>query len=113
MPHADYPSATACICVAFAEVWELYLQSQGKTFFYSTTLTKGCSMKEPGATPSSDITLSYTTKEDFLYDCTESRLYAGVHFQDSIDAAVKMCTGIGVAGWERHQRLFAGDTSMY
>jgi len=45
VPHADWPSGTACICVAYAEWWEKYLASTGKPFLYTTFIPKGCSMK--------------------------------------------------------------------
>eukprot|EP00798_Chlamydomonas_sp_ICE-L_P011657 gene11657-34366_t len=110
MPHADFPSYTACVCQAYAEFMERALGTPGK-LFYQVSFKKGCSMKEPGVTPAEDLTLSRNTTKDFIKDCTATRLWSGVHFQKSIDAAVEMCKGTGAAAYEKLSQLLAGTTT--
>lgn len=98
MPHSDYPSGTACLCVVFAEFVEKFLDTPG-TMNYSYTFKAGCSMREPGKTPAQDVTINLASTADFIRDCAQSRLWAGVHFQRSIDAAKELCTGLGVIGF--------------
>ena len=55
MPHADYPSGTACICVAFAEFLENFFGGDaGPTNVINYgpyIIQKGCSIREAGAVP--------------------------------------------------------------
>lgn len=107
MPHADYPSATACFCVAFAEVAEDYLGMQGR-LPYEVSFKKGCSMVEPGKTPAQDITVRWDNTEKFIRDCAQTRVSVGVHFQQSVDAGIAACTGLGHDAYKKFQDLLAG-----
>ncbi len=107
MPHSDYPSGTACICVAWAEYMEAFLGTPGK-LNYGWTFPKGCSMREPGTVPAVDTPIMWETTEEFIKDCTTSRLWAGVHFKRSVDDTVRMCTGMGKEAYDKIKRLAAG-----
>ena len=107
MPHSDYPSGTACICVAYAEWAELFTNSPGK-LQYSFYFKAGSSAVEPGITPKQDLTISWNTTESFIDECAMSRLYAGVHFTSSIEATKRMCRGIGKMAYQKQQVLING-----
>lgn len=104
MPHSDTPSGTACICVAFAELTERFLGQIGN-LQYGLNFPQGCSLVEPGAVPAADLQLLYTNTAEFVRDCAQSRVWAGVHFQKSVDTAVEMCSGIGQEVYNRIVQL--------
>lgn len=104
MPHSDSPSASACICIAFAEVTERMLESVG-SMTYGINFPQGCSFVEPGTVPSADLQVLFTNTADFIRDCTQSRVWAGVHFQRSVDSARNMCPGIGELVYQRIVQL--------
>ena len=117
MPHSDSPSATACICIAFAEMVERYNGELGQpTMTYGANFPQGCSPIEPDAVPAQEVVdrglpiscsckshsslplklnVFFNSTEAFIRDCTQTRLWSGVHFQKSVDLAVEMCRGIG------------------
>ncbi|WP_086933921.1 vanadium-dependent haloperoxidase [Agarilytica rhodophyticola] len=82
--HPSYPSATAALCSAHAEI--------SRTFFDSDTLTwtvphpKGSSNIEPGITPAMDMFSTFDTWTDWETDCGQSRIWAGVQFPAAIPA---------------------------
>ena len=49
------------------------------------TFEKGESRIEPGTLPPRNVTYRLQTFSDFAFECGESRMWAGVHFQDAID----------------------------
>lgn len=105
MPHADYPSGTACICVTYAEFMERFLGSPG-TVNFTFTFNKGCSIREPGVTPAEDTKIFLGSKEEFIQQCAQTRLWAGVHFQKSIDSAKELCRGIGVSSYDYMMKMW-------
>eukprot|EP00195_Chlamydomonas_chlamydogama_P017584 CAMPEP_0202915556 /NCGR_PEP_ID=MMETSP1392-20130828/65985_1 /ASSEMBLY_ACC=CAM_ASM_000868 /TAXON_ID=225041 /ORGANISM="Chlamydomonas chlamydogama, Strain SAG 11-48b" /LENGTH=107 /DNA_ID=CAMNT_0049607633 /DNA_START=33 /DNA_END=356 /DNA_ORIENTATION=- len=107
MPHSDYPSLTACLCGTFAEYNALFIKSD--IFDYQVIFPQGCSSREPGITPVFDLTVHLKTKKNFLDGCGYSRLYGGVHFKKSVDAAIKLCAPIGVMGYNHAMKLMRGD----
>eukprot|EP00798_Chlamydomonas_sp_ICE-L_P023342 gene23342-30591_t len=111
MPHADFPSATSCICIVFGKFAEAFLGTPGEVQYF-TSFHKGCSLKEPGALPSEDTSIRFNTTKDFVNTCAYSRVWAGVHYTKAVDAALKMCEGIGAAGFAKLNRLKDG-TAYY
>jgi hypothetical protein len=100
MPHSEFPSGTACICVAYAEWIENWLGTPGKLGNFTWPFTAGCSFVEQG-TPAASFTKVWDDKEQFIQDCANSRVYAGVHFKPSVDATVNFCRGVGTAAWAK------------
>lgn len=110
MPHADYPSGTSCVCGAFAEFYKLLLGSDEfpTKLIGPTIFKKGCSRREPGVTPAADVSVTWNTWDDFARECSQSRMYAGVHFQPAIDAGLKLCSPIGQKCFAQYQQLLSG-----
>ena len=55
----------------------------------------GESRIEPGALPPRNVSYRLNTFSDFAFQCGESRMWAGVHFQDAIDSIKPIATRIG------------------
>jgi len=95
MPHAEYPSGSACVCTAFAETLQL-LSEDSDTI--SPPLQKvfpaGSSLMEPGTTPASDIAVTFNTWSEIETLCGESRLHGGMHFDQSVPAGHDLCSGL-------------------
>ncbi len=116
--HPEYPSASASFCRAHATVTKLYLEriiglepEAANNLSYWTpaipiagaplAVLAGESGIEPGVTPAADTVLGWNTWDDFAEECGISRLWAGVHFFDSIPAGqdIGEKIGTGVFNW--------------
>ena len=91
--HPEYPSATTGACVAHAETMRTFLGDDDLS--WDVTFEAGESRIEPGALPAYNQTYRLQTFSDFAYQCGESRMWAGVHFQDAIDVIKPIATEIG------------------
>jgi hypothetical protein len=105
--HPEYPSASAALCRAHATAATLYLGTD--EFGWEIPVPAGSSVVEPGFTPSTDITLTYDTWDDFSADCGISRLWAGVHFFDSIPAGQAIGDVIGERAYDWVDAHIRGD----
>lgn len=106
--HPEYPSATASFCQAHAVSATRYL-GDNEIKAYSVTYPAGSSRVEPSVTPASDLTLTWDTWDDFSDDCGVSRLWAGVHFFDSIPAGQAIGEEIGEGAYDFVMRHIEGD----
>jgi hypothetical protein len=104
--HPEYPSATASICSAHAQVMRRMYGDDNLDF--SVYVPAGSSRIEPGITPQYDITLNWTSWSDFENDCGQSRLWSGVHFPDSIPAGADIGHEIADLTFEYMQDLLNG-----
>lgn len=110
--HPEYPSGSASFCGAHATATKLYLEQivgldpvDANNLSYWTPaipiagaplyVPSGESRIEPGVTPAADTTLGWATWDDFSEECGISRLWAGVHFFDSIPAGQDIGEQIG------------------
>ena len=116
--HPEYPSASASFCRAHATSTLRYLNEYiGKNYDVANDLSfwvpnflppqfevldkqVGSSIIEPGWTPQSQTVLGWNTWDDFSDDCGISRLWAGVHFYDSIPAGQAIGASIGSNAYE-------------
>lgn len=107
--HAEYPSATASFCAAHAHVMrELHGEN---SLVFEVNYATGTSGVEPSVTPATDTTISWNNWSDFDYDCGQSRLWAGVHFPDSIPAGQKIGRDIAARTLALIEALLAGNNS--
>jgi hypothetical protein len=51
---------------------------------------------------------SVSTDHSFQCMCSPAALRSGVHFQQSIDAALQLCSDLGIDGYNRYLALRAG-----
>jgi hypothetical protein len=91
--HPEYPSASACFCAAHAESARRYLGSDQLGF--EVARPAGSSRVEPGITPSEDTVIRWDTWTEFVADCGESRVWAGVHFPAAVEASADLCDAFG------------------
>ncbi|MEO1272733.1 MAG: vanadium-dependent haloperoxidase [Myxococcota bacterium] len=106
--HPEYPSASASFCRAHATAATLYMGGDN-SLGWQVPYPAGSSVVEPGITPAQDIVLSYDTWDDFSHDCGISRLWAGVHFYDSIPAGQALGDPIGQRAYEFVDAHIRGD----
>ncbi|MBR9787475.1 MAG: vanadium-dependent haloperoxidase [Vibrionaceae bacterium] len=116
--HPEYPSASASFCRAHATSIQRYLQEElGLSYEAANNLSfwqpaflppqfevldkqPGTSLIEPGVTPQSQTVLGWDTWDEFSDNCGLSRLWAGVHFYDSIPAGQSIGDPIGSAAYD-------------
>ena len=66
-------------CVAHAESMKVFLGNDDLS--WDIAFEAGESRIEPGALPARNVSYRLNTFSDFAYQCGESRMWAGVHFQ--------------------------------
>ena len=106
-PHSEYPSGTTCFCSAQAQVLRRYFNSEMMN--HSVKFIKGSSVIEPWRTPTADLTVEFTTYDEYVQTCGLSRVYAGVHFLASAKEAEKLCKGVGDVAYEFVYAQVNGD----
>lgn len=89
----EYPSATAALCLAYAQQARRFTGSDQMEIFVPAP--KGSSLVEPGITPAADMTLHWSTLTDFAADCGKSRVWGGENFPSSVEAADQYASQIG------------------
>ncbi|TML01756.1 MAG: vanadium-dependent haloperoxidase [Actinobacteria bacterium] len=105
-PFPEYSSGHSNFSAASAEILKRFTHSD--RFGASVTLPAGSSRTEPGAVPSSDITLSWSTFSDAANEAGISRRYGGIHFeQGDLDARATGRTAARLA-WERARDYWEG-----
>lgn len=102
MPHAEYPSGSACICFGVAEFIDEFLWDTYGDASISTTW-KGV-FSEIDEHTFADMT-------DLKNVCGESRLWGGMHFGASVSKGYDLCEGVGKLGYGKLMvsLLGAGD----
>ena len=112
MPHAEYPSGSACMCQAFAD---LMVRVSG-TDDISPNIARlhvaaGSSKIFPGQVPSKHMTFQWTKWSDMVVSCATSRTDGGMHYEDSVHAGRQLCTGFAHQIFDKLDRLVAGNAT--
>lgn len=112
-PHSEYPSATAAICQAGLEFFQVALPDiyGNRTLpSYNTVINSGTDFSTLSDSP--DITamvpIRFETLDVAIQDCGYSRLDAGVHFPHSIPAGFELGKGIGEQSYRQMKDLWEG-----
>jgi len=105
--HPEYPSASACLCKAHATT--LKEVTGTNELGWEVPFPAGSSFVEPGVTPAVDMTFTFDTWDEFAEVCGLTRLWSGVHFEDSVKNIEKPCTTIGQAAAAYVTGLVAGE----
>ena len=117
MPHSEYPSASACICQAWADVAIEYFESDDILDIIDGPLTVSIdalsSSVEPLSTPANDLLLEYYSFSEASQRCAQSRLEGGLHFTQSVPDGQELCKGIGSRIVETVLSLANGDTPQF
>ncbi|CDF36848.1 PAP2/haloperoxidase-like protein [Chondrus crispus] len=106
MPHQEFPSGSSCTCSALVEHAKLNAPREDLPF--GITVPKGSSKFYPGQVPEKDTRIEFKNLSEWSELCGVSRLYAGVHFEPSIQAGVDVCKGIGESSQKFAEELRDG-----
>jgi hypothetical protein len=106
LPFPEYSSGHSNFSAAGAEILKRFTHND--RFGASVTLSAGSSRVEPGAVPSSDVTLSWPTFSDAANEAGSSRRYGGIHFeQGDLDARAAGRIAARLV-WERARKYWEG-----
>ncbi|KAJ9448098.1 hypothetical protein DIPPA_70219 [Diplonema papillatum] len=108
--HPEYPSASTCFCFAHAQSLRKYFGND--VLNYPVEWAAGSSLSEPGILPAADTTIVFPTWTEFAQDCGDSRVWGGVHFQASIDAAADSCGRFGDLAFDYFSSLMNGTAAL-
>jgi len=109
MPHAEYPSGSACVCTSFAETMQILTGTDNTTIPVGMTIKAGSSKSEPNVVPSQDIDIFFDSWSDIQHTCGISRLNGGMHFSKAVPDSEKLCSGIAALVIDRTEMLKAGN----
>ena len=96
--HPEYPSASTGACVSHAETQRLFYGNDALN--WDVTFEAGSSSVESGYLPRRNTTYHFKSLTQFETECGQSRLWAGVHFQDAIDSIKPIAKEIGRRAFE-------------
>jgi hypothetical protein len=106
-PFAEYVSGHSTFSAAAGAILEAFTGS-GR-FGLSVSLEAGSSRIEPGLTPKSTVTLSWSTFREAADEAGMSRRYGGIHFELGDQTGRQMGRAVSELVWQKATRLFAGD----
>ena len=117
MPHAEYPSASACLCEAFAQVLTNIVGTNNITSILSSPLFESffafTSTIEPLSTPQNLIVKTFSTFSEISDQCSESRLDGGMHFSALVPSGQSLGVDISNAVFDRFTKLIDGIVPDY
>jgi hypothetical protein len=112
MAHSEYPSASTCMCVAFAEANRQWFGNDNMGNF-AFPVAKGTSNVEPGVVPAVNMTIGpFPTFTKYAERCGRSRFMAGVHFQQSIDDSFENCPIVAKTTASLWRQYLAGTVTQ-
>lgn len=110
MPHAEYPSGSAAICtVAYEYTQRLVQDVYGDDDLTTLWTYKAGSTKWAKGFPEEDFVETLDTLKDLQQQCGQSRLWGGMHFTASIEAAETLVAGYGEAVYDYTVDILGGD----
>jgi hypothetical protein len=105
--HPEYPSASSTLCAAASQAARRYFGTD--VLDWRFTFPAGSTLTEPGIAPARDVELHFPTWTDFTNKCAQSRVWAGVHFQETVDKSKPFGTQFGDMSHDFVQRHVRGD----
>ena len=105
-PFAEYTSGHSAFSAAAATILQLFTNRD--EFGASVTFDIGESRFEPGSTPSSDVTLYWSTFSDAADEAGLSRLYGGIHFTEGDLNGRELGRNVGNSVWQMAQSYING-----
>eukprot|EP00752_Nemacystus_decipiens_P007406 g6624.t1 len=102
MPHSEYPSASSCMCEAFASALKVWAGAD--------------EIDPPLEFPPPEFggpVLTFTSWSEMSQMCGDSRVWAGLHFEGAVPAGVDLCGGdeMAISIAASVDALNAGDAS--
>jgi len=111
MPHPEYPSGTTCLCASVGQARTLLFGTDSINPPLTLTMLPGTSVIEPGLTPVTTQTLTYSTWTDYTNACGFSRQLAGVHFEQSVQDSLSLCPQIGESAFNVFTKYYQGTAT--
>jgi hypothetical protein len=105
--HPEFPSAFTTLCAAQAQAARGFLGDD--VLNWTHTFPAGSAQREPGAVPAADLELTWDTWSDFAKDCADSRVWAGAHFRETVEASLEFGARFGDLAHEFVRRHVSGD----
>ena len=105
--HPEYPSGSSTMCAAASQAARRYFG--GDALDWRFTVPAGKTKTEPGIVPAKNVELHFPTWTDFTAKCAQSRVWAGVHFQRTVDRSTVLGGQFGDLAHEFVQRHIRGD----
>ncbi|CAM9889716.1 unnamed protein product, partial [Ectocarpus sp. 6 AP-2014] len=101
MPHSEYPSGSSCICEGFASALRLWAGT-------IRSILQSGSLPEFGGP-----ILEFSSWTEVSQMCGDTRVWAGLHFEEAVPAGAELCGGdeIAVSIAASIDALTAGDES--
>ncbi|WP_049575621.1 DUF6851 domain-containing protein [Streptomyces sp. SBT349] len=107
--HPEYPASFTTICAAQAQAARRFLGDD--VLDWSFPYAAGSALTEPGLVPAGDMELHYATWTDHERDYGMSRVWAGVHFRETIENSLPFGAQFGDRAHEFMQRHINGEVS--
>jgi len=111
MPHAEYPSGSACVCTAYAETMQVLTGKDDTDIPVTMEILAGSSKSEPGVVPATNLTITYNKWSEIQEECGLSRLHGGMHFSKAVPDGEKLCSGVAAIIINRAEMLKNGDSA--
>jgi hypothetical protein len=105
-PFPEYTSGHTAYSAASA--WVLHIFTGSPLLNAAYTYSAGTSRIEPGATPATDLTLSWRTFDDAADEAGMSRRYGGIHFRQADLESRRMGRQISERVWRKAEKYFRG-----
>ncbi|WP_405791520.1 DUF6851 domain-containing protein [Streptomyces sp. NBC_01506] len=107
--HPEYPSGFTTLCAAQAQAARRLLGDDVLDWTYA--FAAGSTQREPGLVPAGDLKLTWDTWTDFENDCATSRVWAGAHFAETVEASLGFGAQFGDLAHEFVQRHVRGEAA--
>jgi hypothetical protein len=83
MPHGEFPSGSSCLCKAYQEFTDTFLND-----IYNRTVVNFTDR----------FGRDYEDMAELLNVCGQSRIWGGMHYPEAVPAGEEICTGLGSLG---------------
>jgi len=112
MAHSEYPSASTCMCAAFAEANRQWFGNDNFHNF-SFPVAQYSSGIEPGVVPASNLTVGpFATFTQYQQTCGLSRFNAGVHFMQAVNDSQTNCPILAKVAADLWRKYLAGTVTV-
>ncbi|MEU3255614.1 DUF6851 domain-containing protein [Streptomyces sp. NPDC006997] len=105
--HPEYPSGSTTLCSATSQTARRFFDSD--ELDWTIHYPAGSTVIEPGITPGKDLSIHFPTWTDFTRTCANSRVWGGVHFQQTVDRSIVFGEQFGDLAYEFVQRYVKGN----
>eukprot|EP00467_Chlorarachnion_reptans_P015297 CAMPEP_0114530518 /NCGR_PEP_ID=MMETSP0109-20121206/25494_1 /TAXON_ID=29199 /ORGANISM="Chlorarachnion reptans, Strain CCCM449" /LENGTH=686 /DNA_ID=CAMNT_0001713159 /DNA_START=145 /DNA_END=2205 /DNA_ORIENTATION=- len=111
MPHAEYPSASACLCTAYKEGADKFTVEEFGGLG-GPLVSQLCSQPgNPFCSIPGDIIVA--NMAELEQRCSQSRLNGGMHFTAAVNGGREVCTGLGDLAYDHVKNKLVKGSSTF